>query len=38
MSEAALARVRQIGGWHRYGEAWCDLLHRLEPSPVQTAQ
>ncbi len=29
MSEAALARVQQIGGWHEYGEAWVELLRRL---------
>jgi alpha-maltose-1-phosphate synthase len=26
MSEAALARVQKIGGWHEYGEAWTRLL------------
>lgn len=26
MSEAALARVKQIGGWHEYGESWMRLL------------
>jgi alpha-maltose-1-phosphate synthase len=26
MSEAALRRVRQIGGWKEYGEAWIRLL------------
>jgi starch synthase len=31
MSEAALARVRHIGGWHEYGDGWVDLLHRLIP-------
>jgi glycosyltransferase involved in cell wall biosynthesis len=34
MSEAALTRVRQIGGWHQYGEAWCDLLSRLTAPTV----
>jgi glycosyltransferase involved in cell wall biosynthesis len=37
MSEAALARVHQIGGWSQYGEAWIDLLHRLKPSPALIA-
>ncbi|MGA7887321.1 MAG: glycosyltransferase family 4 protein [Acidobacteriaceae bacterium] len=27
MSEAALRRVRQIGGWKEYGDAWIRLLH-----------
>ena len=26
MSEAALLRVRTIGGWHEYGEGWAQLL------------
>lgn len=29
MSEAAVARVRHIGGWHEYGENWAALLHQL---------
>ncbi len=29
MSESALSRVRNIGGWHQYGEGWTELLHRL---------
>jgi hypothetical protein len=29
MSEAALMRVRQIGGWHEYGEGWITLLEQL---------
>jgi starch synthase len=29
MSEAALARVHNLGGWHQYGEAWVKLLHVL---------
>lgn len=29
MSEAALARVHQLGGWHQYGDAWERLLQNL---------
>jgi starch synthase len=29
MSEAALTRVQQLGGWRRYGDLWEDLLRRL---------
>jgi glycosyltransferase involved in cell wall biosynthesis len=29
MSEAAIARVRHIGGWTAYGEAWLGLLRQL---------
>jgi glycosyltransferase involved in cell wall biosynthesis len=29
MSEAALARVFSLGGWHQYGEEWVKLLHKL---------
>jgi glycosyltransferase involved in cell wall biosynthesis len=29
MSEAALACVRHIGGWHEYGERWTELLGRM---------
>jgi glycosyltransferase involved in cell wall biosynthesis len=29
MSEAALALVRELGGWQQYGDAWEQLLHRL---------
>jgi glycosyltransferase involved in cell wall biosynthesis len=29
MSEAALARVRLIGGWTEYGDRWEELLHEL---------
>lgn len=31
MSEAALRRVRQIGGWKEYGDAWTALLRRMIP-------
>jgi glycosyltransferase involved in cell wall biosynthesis len=29
MSEAALARVRSIGGWNEYGDRWMSLLQEL---------
>jgi alpha-maltose-1-phosphate synthase len=29
MSEAALARVQHLGGWHQYGDLWESLLQRL---------
>ena len=29
MSEAALRRVRQVGGWKEYGDAWVRLLGAL---------
>jgi hypothetical protein len=29
MSEAALARVRGLGGWHQYGDAWERLLREI---------
>jgi starch synthase len=29
MSEAALRRVRTIGGWEEYGDRWEVLLHEL---------
>jgi len=29
MSEAALERVRHIGGWREYGERWAELLRQL---------
>ena len=29
MSEAALARVRDLGGWHQYGDNWERLLQNL---------
>jgi starch synthase len=32
MSEAALARVRHIGGWRQYGDQWETLLRRLTGS------
>jgi len=35
MSEAALRRVRQIGGWKEYGDAWADLLRQVVRSTSQ---
>lgn len=29
MSEAALRRVRSLGGWTQYGDTWEQLLHKL---------
>jgi starch synthase len=29
MSEAALLRVRHLGGWRQYGDLWVNLLERL---------
>jgi glycosyltransferase involved in cell wall biosynthesis len=29
MSEASLARVRNLGGWKQYGDAWEKLLQEL---------
>jgi glycosyltransferase involved in cell wall biosynthesis len=37
MSEAALQRVRSLGGWDTYGERWDDLLHTLTGKPVDHA-
>ena len=34
MSEAALARVQQLGGWRQYGDQWEDLLLRLTQGPI----
>jgi starch synthase len=33
LSEAALLRVKSIGGWDQYGAAWDTLLHRLTGIP-----
>jgi glycosyltransferase involved in cell wall biosynthesis len=38
MSEAALTRVRTIGGWHAYGEKWMDLICDLVGSPPLTSR
>jgi glycosyltransferase involved in cell wall biosynthesis len=29
MGQAALARIKRIGGWDVYGEAWSSVLHRI---------
>ena len=29
MSEAAILRVQQLGGWQQYGNRWIELLHQL---------
>ncbi len=33
LSEAALLRVKSLGGWDQYGEAWDRLLHQLTGKP-----
>lgn len=33
MSEAALERVKSLGGWDHYGDLWDNLLHRLTGKP-----
>ena len=33
LSEAALLRVKELGGWDRYGESWDRLLHQLTGKP-----
>jgi alpha-maltose-1-phosphate synthase len=33
LSEAALLRVKTLGGWDRYGETWDRLLHQLTGTP-----
>jgi glycosyltransferase involved in cell wall biosynthesis len=38
MSAAALARVRQLGGWDRYGEQWDALLHQITGRPKGLAE
>lgn len=32
MSEAALRRVRQIGGWKQYGDRWLEFLQQITPA------
>ncbi len=36
MSQAALGRVRHLGGWGDYGARWEDLLHHLTKQPPPT--
>jgi alpha-maltose-1-phosphate synthase len=38
MSEAALARVKFLGGWDAYGERWDALLHSLTGKPRDAHQ
>jgi starch synthase len=33
LSEAALRRVKDLGGWDQYGETWDRLLHQLTGNP-----
>ncbi len=33
LSEAALLRVKTLGGWDQYGETWDRLLHQLTGKP-----
>jgi starch synthase len=33
LSEAAMLRVKTLGGWDQYGEAWDRLLHQLTGKP-----
>lgn len=35
LSEAALRRVKSLGGWDQYGEQWDRLLHTLTGQPVE---
>jgi alpha-maltose-1-phosphate synthase len=34
LSEAAILRVKTLGGWDHYGEAWDRLLHQLTGKPL----
>ena len=38
LSEAALLRVKNLGGWDQYGETWDRLLHRLTGQPRDPAE
>ena len=38
MSAAALARVKTLGGWDRYGDLWDTLLHSLTGIPPDPAE
>jgi alpha-maltose-1-phosphate synthase len=35
LSEAALLRVKSLGGWDQYGEQWDRLLHALTGQPAE---
>ena len=37
LSEAALLRVKSLGGWDQYGETWDRLLHQLTGKPPDRA-
>jgi alpha-maltose-1-phosphate synthase len=34
LSEAAMLRVKNLGGWDQYGETWDRLLHQLTGKPL----
>jgi alpha-maltose-1-phosphate synthase len=34
LSEAAMLRVKTLGGWNQYGETWDRLLHQLTGKPA----
>jgi alpha-maltose-1-phosphate synthase len=34
LSEAALLRVKSLGGWDQYGDTWDRLLHQLTGQPA----
>ena len=36
LSEAALLRVKHLGGWDQYGDTWDRLLHQLTGTPLDT--
>jgi glycosyltransferase involved in cell wall biosynthesis len=36
LSEAALARVRFLGGWKTYGDRWENFLYQLTGAPPPT--
>jgi glycosyltransferase involved in cell wall biosynthesis len=38
MSAAALARMRHLGGWDRYGDLWDVLLHQLTSLPKDPSE
>jgi alpha-maltose-1-phosphate synthase len=38
LSEAALLRVKHLGGWDNYGEAWDQLLHQLTGKPLDSSE
>ena len=38
MRELALARMRHLGGWDRYGDLWDVLLHQLTSLPKDPSE